>query len=105
MLLGVSHIVLYSTDFDRDLAALSSWGYTEAFRESDHPCAREKSRLVQGTPAAMSLVYLEAPRQLGIELVHYDSAAVNLGQAGSYRLYLSAGSSDGPCRASAPSST
>ncbi|GEP42482.1 VOC family protein [Brevifollis gellanilyticus] len=75
MILGVSHIVLGSTDSGRDRALFESMGWGLRFEQHDVPTFPGKQPFLCTSSPDLSLVFLNAPAGTPLELIHYTQPA------------------------------
>jgi hypothetical protein len=73
MILGVSHVVLGSTESARDRAVFEQAGWQVRFGEYGMPVFEGKKPFLSTKSAELSLVFLNAPGCAGLELVEYAS--------------------------------
>lgn len=73
MIVGVSHIVLGSSDLEADRRRFESYGYEIVFSERDRPVHPAKRPFLGATGKVESFDYLRPSRGLSIELVRYGS--------------------------------
>jgi catechol 2,3-dioxygenase-like lactoylglutathione lyase family enzyme len=72
MILGVSHIVLGSTDAGRDRALFESMGWQLRFEQHHLPVFAGKKPFLCTASEELSLVFLNAPAGTPLELIHYS---------------------------------
>ena len=72
MILGVSHIVLGSTDAARDRALFEPMGWQLRFQQHHLPTFAGKKPFLCTASEELSLVFLNAPAGTPLELIHYS---------------------------------
>ena len=71
MIMGVSHIVLGSTDLTRDRALLESIGWKTQFEQRGIPTHPGKPPFMHTASATQGLVFMHPPQGTPVELIHY----------------------------------
>ena len=71
MILGVSHIVLGSTNLERDRQLFESWGWQLRFEQHDIATFEGKRPFMCTSSDDLSLVFLLPPQGTPVELIHY----------------------------------
>jgi catechol 2,3-dioxygenase-like lactoylglutathione lyase family enzyme len=71
MILGVSHIVLGSTNLERDRQLFESWGWQFRFEQRDIATFKGKRPFMCTSSDDLSLVFLLPPQGTPVELIHY----------------------------------
>ena len=72
MILGVSHIVLTSTDLERDKAGLESAGWQTKFTHTGIPTHPGKRPYMSTLSAEQGIVFMQPPGGTAVELIHYS---------------------------------
>ena len=71
MILGVSHIVLGSTDLTRDRKTLESIGWKTRFEQLGIPTHPGKRPFMSTQSTEQGLVFMQPPKGTPVELIHY----------------------------------
>jgi len=71
MILGVSHIVLGSTDLTRDRKTLESIGWKTRFEQLGIPTHPGKRPFMSTQSTEQGLVFMQPPQGTPVELIHY----------------------------------
>lgn len=71
MILGVSHIVLGSTNLERDRQLFESWGWQLRFEQHDIATFEGKRPFMCTPSDDLSLAFLLPPQGTPVELIHY----------------------------------
>jgi hypothetical protein len=71
MILGVSHIVLGSTDLTRDRKTLESIGWKTMFEQLGIPTHPGKRPFMSTQSTEQGLVFMQPPQGTPVELIHY----------------------------------
>jgi catechol 2,3-dioxygenase-like lactoylglutathione lyase family enzyme len=71
MILGVSHIVLGSTDLTFDRALFEGLGWTTRFEQRGILTPSGKRPFMSTSSTAQGLVFLQPPTGISVELIHY----------------------------------
>ena len=71
MILGVSHIVLASTDLTRDRQTLESIGWKTQFEQRGIPTHPGKRPFMSTQSAEQGLIFMHPPQGTPVELIHY----------------------------------
>jgi len=71
MILGVSHIVLGSTDLTFDRALFEGLGWTTRFEHRGIPTPAGKRTFMSTVSRAQGLVFMQPPTGIAVELIHY----------------------------------
>jgi hypothetical protein len=71
MILGVSHIVLTSTDLTRDRCTLEQVGWITQFEQRGIPTHPGKQPFMSTTSTEQGLVFMRSQRGTPVELIHY----------------------------------
>lgn len=74
MILGVSHIVLGSTDLERDRRLFEGLGWVTQFEQRGIPTHGGKRPFMSTRSSYQGLVFLQPPQGTPVELIHYADA-------------------------------
>jgi hypothetical protein len=86
MIIGYSHVTLSSADLNQDAAWLESMGFERKFTEEGLVNDPLKGPYLATPADTMSMIFLEAPGSIAIELVSYERWADS--SVGNYELLL-----------------
>ncbi len=71
MILGVSHIVLGSTDLTSDRGLFEGFGWTTRFEQRGIPTPAGKRPFMSTASTVQGLVFMQPPTGIAVELIHY----------------------------------
>lgn len=101
MILGVSHIVLGSTNLERDRQLFESWGWQLRFEQRDIATFEGKRPFMCTSSADLSLAFLLPPHGTPVELIHYAIAPPE-GLPAPLQIVLPAGDLTSECQSILP---